>query len=342
LTGVFGGDIGRRIATIDGQLKGIDRLLQTGDILQVLTQSAAVRNALESLVRVLLQTSIAGRFGIQSIDEKPEDVFEHALERAMSYWLSSSSYDLRAVPSQNGANFPVAARQHIRAMQDRLRDVGYVLEGHNYLQTLRELGAIRAEIDELVKLALSEFIKDRVQTKRDAKKARNLFERTVEQALKYWHLPDPRAEVVAMAKTSRKILVVDDDPDVVEFLRYILKKSAYEVVTAANADEAMSQVEAEKPDLIILDIMMPKGTEGFQFTWRLRSRPEPEYRNIPIIVVTAIHDTTSLRFYPEQSDGTYGPGEYLPVEAFIDKPVNEEELLQRIERILGVAAQETG
>jgi CheY-like chemotaxis protein len=141
--------------------------------------------------------------------------------------------------------------------------------------------------------------------------------------------------------SRRKILVVDDDPDTVDYVKRVLEKHSFAVITAADPVEAMDAVEAEKPDLIILDVMMPSGTEGFQFTWRLRARPEPELRNIPVIVLTAIHGTTSLRFYPDQSDGVYGPGEYLPVEAFVDKPVDEEKLLQNVDRVLARAARIT-
>ena len=88
-------DVSRRLATIEGQLKGIERLLQKEDFLQTLTQVAAVRNALVSLVVVLLQASITQRFAMESIDERPEDVFERALERAMTYWFSSNVHDRR-------------------------------------------------------------------------------------------------------------------------------------------------------------------------------------------------------------------------------------------------------
>lgn len=338
----FVAEVGRRVATIEGQLKGIERLFQKGDVPQALTQLAAVRNALESLVRVLLQVSITHRFAMGSTTERPEDVFEHALERAMTYWFSSNMLEARAATAPvSDEEFSAAARRHTHSIEDRLRDIGIVLEGQNYLEALRELGAMRWEVDELVRLALCKLIGDRMSGKKGSRKARDLFGRTVADALKYWHVPDPRVAVPATSESGRKVLVVDDDPDVVDYVKYILEKRAYEVISAADAEEAMCKVEAENPDLIVLDIMMPKGTEGFQFTWRLRARSEPEYRNIPIIVLTAIHDTTSLRFYPDEGNGFYGPGEYLPVEGFIDKPVEEEDLLRQVERVLGLATRDT-
>jgi len=55
---------------------------------------------------------------------------------------------------------------------------------------------------------------------------------------------------------------------------------------------------------------------------------------VPIIILTAIHDRTELRFYPDAEDGTYEAGEYLPVQDFVDKPVDPEDLIERVERAL--------
>ncbi len=133
---------------------------------------------------------------------------------------------------------------------------------------------------------------------------------------------------------SARILVVDDDPDIVESLRLILESQSYEVLSAASAEEAFEKIQAHRPDLVLLDIMMPEGTEGFQLVWRVRNELPEDVADVPIIIVTAIHNYTDLRFYPEQSDGTYGPGEYLPVQGFIDKPVEPAELLAKVGQAL--------
>lgn len=133
---------------------------------------------------------------------------------------------------------------------------------------------------------------------------------------------------------QRKILVIDDDPDIVESIELVLKANSYQVATAGSAEEGLAKTRAEKPDLILLDIMMPEGIEGFQFVWDLRADSDPAVRNTPIMVLTAIHSTTELRFYPEQSDTTYKEGEYLPVQGFIDKPVEPRELLSRLKKVL--------
>lgn len=136
-----------------------------------------------------------------------------------------------------------------------------------------------------------------------------------------------------MAENS-KILVVDDDPDICESVRMVLESANYEVRTAGGAPEAFAAMEEFAPHLILLDIMMPNGTEGFHFVWKLRNEYPDPLNTIPIVVLTAIHSTTRLRFYPDETDGTYGAGEYLPVQGFLDKPVEPSALLGTIKRVL--------
>lgn len=136
-----------------------------------------------------------------------------------------------------------------------------------------------------------------------------------------------------------KILVVDDDRDQVDAMRIVLESRLYDVVIAYDADEAMQKVESERPDLIFLDIMMPEGTEGFHFVWKLRRLEGDYFLNVPIVVLTAIHDKTELRFYPDSSDGTYKAGEFLPVQEFLDKPASPDQLLEAAERILTAASR---
>ncbi len=137
--------------------------------------------------------------------------------------------------------------------------------------------------------------------------------------------------------TRVKILVVDDDRDLVETLRIVLESGGYDVVAAHDADAGLAKVRAERPDLILLDVMMPDATEGFHFVWKLRNLEGDYFHHLPVIVLTAIHDRTELRFYPESGDGTYRAGEYLPVQDFIDKPVDPSTLLERVEKVLAAS-----
>jgi len=135
--------------------------------------------------------------------------------------------------------------------------------------------------------------------------------------------------------TGRAVLVVEDDPDVVETLKIVLEGEGCTVTHAADAEGGLAMVRAQKPDVILLDIMMPSGTEGFHFVWELRKDPDEQRRDIPIIVLTALHGTTSLRFYPEMKDPVYGTaGEFLPVQGFLDKPASSQELIAKVTQVL--------
>ena len=137
-----------------------------------------------------------------------------------------------------------------------------------------------------------------------------------------------------------KILVIDDDRDLVETIRIFLQSKGYQVTTAYDTVQGLAKVRADRPDLILLDVMMPEGTEGFHFVWNLRREQDESLRNTPILVLTAIHEKTALRFYPDSSDGTYQAGEYLPVQDFMEKPVDPIQLIERIHKVLAVLHKE--
>jgi len=132
-----------------------------------------------------------------------------------------------------------------------------------------------------------------------------------------------------------KILVVDDDPDIALATRMALENAGYEVVEARSQKEGLEKVKEVKPDLIVLDVMMDTATAGFQTALALRNKdPESEfkdYRHIPIIIFTSIHSTTNVRFGPDDA--------YLPVEAFIDKPIDPESFIQKVQELLQTEPQ---
>jgi len=130
---------------------------------------------------------------------------------------------------------------------------------------------------------------------------------------------------------NEKILIVDDDPDLVEVIRLTLEANDYQVFSAASGTEGLRKVKEIRPDLIILDVMMDYTTEGFQVSLQLRS-PDPEseyapYSEIPILMLTALHSTTSLRFGPDE--------DYLPVDDFVEKPLEPSVLVEKVKMLLG-------
>ena len=131
-----------------------------------------------------------------------------------------------------------------------------------------------------------------------------------------------------------KIIVVDDDPKIARVVQVALERRGHQVITATSKEEGEEAAVANKPDLMIVDVMMPKGTEGFHLVWKIRQMEDEALKNVPIIMITGIHATTELRFYPDQTDGTYEPGEFLPVQEWIDKPIAVEDLLTKVDRLL--------
>lgn len=130
-----------------------------------------------------------------------------------------------------------------------------------------------------------------------------------------------------------KILVIEDDPDMIAALRMPLESSGYEVASATSGHEGLQLVKEVKPDLIILDAMMETQTAGFQVSLQLRNRDKQSeyaaYSDIPILMVTAIHTTTTLRFGPDE--------DYLPVDDFVEKPIEPGELLEKVRSLTGQA-----
>ncbi len=127
-----------------------------------------------------------------------------------------------------------------------------------------------------------------------------------------------------------KILIIDDDPDIALAARLILESAGYQVVEARSSAEGLEAVKREKPNLIILDVMMETATAGFQTALVLRSPEEnseyKDYKTIPIIMLTAVHETMPYRFAPDEN--------YLPVDVFLDKPVDAVKLLPAVEKLL--------
>ena len=129
-----------------------------------------------------------------------------------------------------------------------------------------------------------------------------------------------------------KIMIVEDDQDIVEAMRLPLEANGYEVVHAASGKEALERVKGVMPDLIILDVMMESDTEGFQVAYQLRnSDPRSEYAacsKIPIMMVTAIGSEKRMSFSPETDR------DFLPVDKFLEKPVQPGELLRNVSELI--------
>jgi CheY-like chemotaxis protein len=122
-----------------------------------------------------------------------------------------------------------------------------------------------------------------------------------------------------------RILVVDDDPDFVEIMRTILLTEGYEVVTAANGDQALNQVRAAKPDLILLDVMMSTILDGVNVSQELDD--DAELREIPLVMVSSIASTDHAEVFPTD--------QYVHLDRWLSKPVQPQELLKTVKHFIG-------
>ncbi len=124
-----------------------------------------------------------------------------------------------------------------------------------------------------------------------------------------------------------KILVVDDDPDFVEATRLVLESAGYQVISAADGDEALLKVRTEQPDLVILDVIMKTVLDGLYVSQQMADHPEQ--KNIPILMVTSIANSDYAALFPTD--------EYIHLSDFVSKPIAPDDLLQRVKALLAKA-----
>lgn len=119
-----------------------------------------------------------------------------------------------------------------------------------------------------------------------------------------------------MKAKARKILIADDEPDILEILKFNLDNEGYEVITAKDGDEALEKARRNQPDLVILDVMMPKknGVEVCQIL-----RGQPAFNDTLIIFLTAVND-----------EGTHIKGLETGADDYISKPISPKVFLSRV------------
>ena len=118
------------------------------------------------------------------------------------------------------------------------------------------------------------------------------------------------------------ILLIDDDPDFIEATCTVLESAPYEVWVAYSGAEGLTRAREARPDLIILDVIMP-GEDGFRILERLRA--DPVLAKVPVMMLTSLPNGLSL---------ASGGGANTAVEDYVDKPIRPAELLRRVEKLL--------
>ncbi len=120
---------------------------------------------------------------------------------------------------------------------------------------------------------------------------------------------------------ARKILIVDDEPNIVISLEFLMKKEGFEIAVASDGDEALAKVASFSPDLILLDVMMPKKS-GFEVLETLRA--DPAQAALRIIMLTA-----------KGRDTEVAKGLAIGADAYVTKPFSTKDLVLKVKAILG-------
>ena len=125
---------------------------------------------------------------------------------------------------------------------------------------------------------------------------------------------------------NEHILIIDDDADLCEALRLMLEPAGYRVTSCPTGEEGMACLRADRPDLILLDIMLGSPSEGFHIAYRLRK--DDAFKTIPIVMVSSIGEKMGMDYARELGS------DYMPVEAFLDKPLRAEHVLDVVRKTL--------
>jgi two-component system alkaline phosphatase synthesis response regulator PhoP len=164
----------------------------------------------------------------------------------------------------------------------------------------------------------------------DASRRRYALETGLEMDVQdYVEKPVTPAELIRRVQLLLEqpyILVVDDDPDVVEGITTVLKSQPYRLATASDGRKCMAMIERNVPDLVILDLLMPR-MDGWAVIRKLRS--DPRYMDLKIVVLTTVVEDASRRRYELET------GMAMDVQAYLEKPVPPTELLRRVAQLLG-------
>ena len=124
-----------------------------------------------------------------------------------------------------------------------------------------------------------------------------------------------------------KILIIDDDADIVEAMKIVLNSRGHHVIDANGGAEGLKKAKADRPDLIILDVMMETADKGFDVARELKG--DNNLKDVPILMLTALKDKMGLDFKKEAGDSVW-----LPVEAYLEKPLKPEDLISKVEHFL--------
>ena len=123
---------------------------------------------------------------------------------------------------------------------------------------------------------------------------------------------------------SKRILIADDEPNIVISLEFLMKREGFDVQVAADGEAALQAIDAQLPDLVLLDIMLPK-KDGFEVCQQIRANPQG--RSIKVLMLTA-----------KGRDTEVSKGIALGADAYMTKPFSTRDLVEKVRQLLGLSA----
>ncbi|OGF53482.1 MAG: hypothetical protein A2452_06665 [Candidatus Firestonebacteria bacterium RIFOXYC2_FULL_39_67] len=129
---------------------------------------------------------------------------------------------------------------------------------------------------------------------------------------------------------KKKILLVDDDIDMIESMKLVLEANNYSVSSAASTEDGLKKMIQENPDLVILDVMFGRSgkTEGLDLAVAIRKDEKISW--IPVLMITSVNNEKNFKFSPDTD------GNFLPVDGFIDKPVQPDQLIGEAGKMIAI------
>ena len=142
-------------------------------------------------------------------------------------------------------------------------------------------------------------------------------------------------------KTAKKILIIDDDPDILDSMSALLELNGYETVTACDGDDGLAKARADVPDLVLLDLLMPHKS-GMRFLNDARN--DPALKDIPVVILSGASRVTGVDMKHYMADHeirkkkhkVFGPAMNIDPQAYIEKPFDPAEVVKTVKKFAAV------
>lgn len=125
---------------------------------------------------------------------------------------------------------------------------------------------------------------------------------------------------------KKTVIIIDDDVDILEAVKLTLEAAGYAVLTAGGGQEGLAAIRKTPVNLVILDVMMARDTEGFHVAQEIKA--DEKLKNVPILMMTSVSAKSGFKFDPKTD------ADYMPVEDYVEKPVDPADLLARVKKLV--------